>query len=362
MLYRYNGERSLNLGAIDIGTNSCRLLISRVNVNTQKRSHLRLRTNFVQWKAIDSFCRIVRLGQDLKKTGNLSEKAIERTLEALHFCYKKICYYRVNYLKIVATEACRKASNTDELIRRARDLYNLSIEVISGEQEAKLALLGCCEILNWDKKYVIVFDIGGGSTEIVLIKINPEHRHNCILNSFYEIIDSISLPYGVVTVNDNLSRYVSQEEIFQEVRKRVIEDLKDFCIKNNLTELCEKGDVQLIGSSGTVTAFAAIHQGLSTYDRRKIDGIQIPIAELKELCGTINEVFLKDKDEEIPCTRKPELMNVGSGILSGIFERIPEKQLTVADRGVREGIIVDLIRSFIIPRFHCIEKRATKEI
>lgn len=363
MFYRYSGEKVMNLAAIDIGTNSCRLLVSRVSINLQRKSHLRINQNPIQWRSIDSFCRVVKLGENLTKTGKISQQAIERTLDTLHVIYKKICYYRVSHLQVVATEACRRATNSYELQEKVRSRFNMAIDIISGKQEAEYALLGCSEILNWKKPYTLIFDIGGGSTEIMWVKLNLSSKVNYLLTPFYEVLDSISLPYGVVTVNDNLEGYASKEEIFKYVSEKVLKDLKIFAEKNKIKELSEEFGAQMIGSSGTVTAFATLFLGLENYDRRKIDGLRVPVESISSICQSINKydeeemqnMNLCRKMENINLCRKSEMMNVGAGILQGIFDAIPIKELTVADRGVREGIIVNLIRQKIGVNFEAVE-------
>jgi len=349
MNYKYHGERSMNLGAIDIGTNSCRLLISRVQVMPVRRSHLRIHHSLIQWKSIDSFCRIVKLGENLTKTGRLDEKSIQRTIETLHMCYKKICYYRVNHLKVVGTEACRKAMNIQELQMKAQKACNMSIDVISGEKEAEYALLGCSELIDWRKPYGLIFDIGGGSTEVIWVKFRTEFRHNYILHDFYEILDSVSLPYGVVTVNDTLEGYASQETIFEHVYHKVLKDMEAFVEKNHIKDIYEAHGVQMIGSSGTVTAFATLFLGLETYDRRRVDGLKVASSEIQHICDQAH--YGDECLQKVHIDKKNELMNVGAGILKGILKAAPCEELTVADRGVREGVIVELIRDNIVPHF-----------
>ncbi len=353
MQYRYSGERVMNMAAIDIGTNSCRLLVSRVFINPQKRSYLKFNTLPITWKSIDSFCRIVKLGDGLTKTGTLDQAAIQRTLDALHICYKKICYYRVNHMRLVATEACRKAQNAGELVRAVRNAFNLSVDIITGPEEAELALLGCCEMLNWRKPYALIFDIGGGSTEIIWARLHPEFRHSYLFEPFYEILDAISLPYGVVTVNDNLIGYASSEQIFGYIYEKITQDIKHFSAKNNIDSLIDQ--IQMIGSSGTVTTFGALHLGLETYDRRRIDGLRVDTKDMINLCRNLDG----NKTQMIPpeFAQREDLMNVGGAILLGIFETLKIPELTIADRGIREGIIVDLIRKHVVPHFSIQGKR-----
>mgnify|MGYP002783795844 FL=1 len=246
------------LGAIDLGTNSCRLLVASVNIASLKKTFFRRRPNLAGWKIIDSFAKIVRLGEGLHKNSELSPEAIQRALDALKTCRKKMDFQGVTYLRAVATEACRRAKNGYVLVERAKQELDLDIEIINGQEEARLALTGCAAILNPVIPYAVVFDIGGGSTEVIWLRLLKEHRRRPGYPIPFEVIDSISLPYGVVTVSESYAQFASSPEIHNDIRIHVYQELMNFVERNQIQSHIQDHSIQLIGSSGTVTTLAAV--------------------------------------------------------------------------------------------------------
>lgn len=332
------------LAAIDLGTNSCRLLVASVNMAGLKKTFFRRRPSASAWKIIDSFAKIVRLGEGLHKTGELSEEAIERSIEALRVCRRKIDLHQATKVRAVATEACRRASNRHILIDRARNELGLDIEIIPTEEEARLVLTGCAAILNPKTPYAVVFDIGGGSTEAIWLRINGEGKKRPGYPIPFEVIDSVSLPYGVVTVSESYSQFASTPLIHEDVRAHVRDEIMRFANKNKIQEHIANSGVQLVGSSGTVTTLAAIKMGLIRYERSTIDGLTIETEALKAISQKI--LFMTQTERiQHPCIGggRAELVVVGSAILEGICDAIQIKELRVADRGVREGILSELL-------------------
>lgn len=337
------GEHHPVIGAIDLGTNSCRLLLASVNVAGLSKSPYRTRPNSAPWRVIDSFGKIVRLGEGLHKNNELSKEAIERAIEALRVCCRKIQQHNVKYLRAVATEACRRSTNAHVLAKRAEDELGLRIEIISGQEEARLALTGCAGVMNAKIPYGMLFDIGGGSTEIILIKLNNEGRRRPGYPTPFEVIDSISMPYGVVTVSESHGGYESPQT-YSDVSAEVASLLGKFAIKHGIPELIHRHEMQLVGSSGTVTTLAAIKLGLPKYERRYVDGVEIDVASMMAIT---RDIFHMTPSERVahPCIGKgrEDLAVVGSAILGGILQAFPIQKLSVADRGVREGILVELL-------------------
>lgn len=332
------------LAAIDLGTNSCRLLVASVNMAGLKKTFFRRRPAAAAWKVVDSFAKIVRLGEGLHKTGELSEEAMERSIEALRVCRRKIDFHHTTKVRAVATEACRRASNGQVLINRARNELGLDIEIISSEEEARLVLTGCAAILNPKTPYAVVFDIGGGSTEAIWLRVNELGKKRPGYPIPFEVIDSISLPYGVVTVSESYAQFASTPEIHVDVRAHVRDEITRFATKNKIQEHIANSEVQLVGSSGTVTTLAAIKMGLVRYERRAIDGLTIETEALKAISQKI--LFMTQSERiQHPCIGggRAELVVVGSAILEGICDAIQIKELRVADRGVREGILSELL-------------------
>jgi exopolyphosphatase/guanosine-5'-triphosphate,3'-diphosphate pyrophosphatase len=336
------------IGAIDLGTNSCRLLVARVNVAGIRTNYFRSRPKPVAWKVIDSFAKVVRLGEGLYSKDELSLDAIERAMEALAICRKKLDRYHMNSMRAVATEACRRATNKEILVNRARTELNLNIEVISAEEEARLALKGCSAVLNPHIPYGIVFDIGGGSTEVILVRLKPESRRKPGYMVPFDVLDSISIPYGVVTTTEAVGASDNQEQMHKTLHEKITDMLADFVGKNNIVDLIDKEELQVTGSSGTVTTLAAYHLGLAQYERRLVDGMTISYEDLNTV---IENIFAMSRngtlEESTVGFGRSDYVLTGSVILKALCKVMPAKSLRIADRGVREGILIDLMLDVI---------------
>jgi exopolyphosphatase/guanosine-5'-triphosphate,3'-diphosphate pyrophosphatase len=332
------------IAAIDLGTNSCRLLVASVNIASLKKTFFRTRPNPIGWKIIDSFAKIVRLGEGLHKDDMLSEDAIERALEALAICKKKIDMRHVSRMRAVATEACRRAKNGHVLVDRAKAELGLDIDIVTATEEGRLALTGCAGILNSRIPYAAVFDIGGGSTEIIWLRIDPDGRQRPGYPILFEVIDSISIPYGVVTLSELYAQFAASREIHNDIRSQVREAIDRFTEKNGIRPLIDAGKVQMVGSSGTVTTLAALKMGLPRYERKRIDGVFLNLSDVHEISQSLLEMEPEARAHH-PCIGggRSDLVVVGSAILEGICDSIPTPHLRVADRGVREGILSELL-------------------
>lgn len=339
------------IAAIDLGTNSCRLLIASVNVASLKKTFFRSRPNPQGWKIIDSYAKIVRLGEGLHKDDLLSADAIERAIEALRVCKKKIDLAHISRMRCVATEACRRAINGHELVERAQSELNLKIEIVTAAEEARLALTGCAGVLSSQIPYAVVFDIGGGSTEIIFLKIDEDGRQRPGYPITFEVIDSISIPYGVVTVSELYAQFASSPEIHENVRQIVKSSIDKFIEKNNILPIIAEKKLQMVGSSGTVTTIAAVKMGLPRYERKRIDGTYLSLDEIHSISAELLSMPVDERGHH-PCIGggRADLVIVGSAILQGICDAIPTEFLRVADRGVREGILSELLVQ--ISRYH----------
>jgi len=309
--------------AIDLGTNSCRLLVAKFDG---------------QLRITDSYSKVVRLGENLPQNGSLSEEAMERTMKALKICCDKIAQNNVTHLRAVTTEACRRASNGKDLVQRVKDELNLEMEIIGTEEEALLALSGCVGVFQRHIPYVLAFDIGGGSTEIMWVKLKEE------IPSF-EIIDCISIPFGVVTLSDAYASHATSPVIYEQIREKIRDELVTFSEKHNIQSFIDKSEVQMIGTSGTVTTLAAIFLKLNRYDRYLVDGIFLQTSNLHEVAQEILKMPTKERNNH-PCigAGRTDLVITGSAILEGILDAFPTKWMRVADRGVREGILMNLVQ------------------
>jgi exopolyphosphatase / guanosine-5'-triphosphate,3'-diphosphate pyrophosphatase len=308
--------------AIDLGTNNCRLLVARP-----------AEANFV---VIDAFSRVVRLGEGLAQTGRLGEPAMDRAVGALRVCADKLRRRNVRLARSVATEACRRAVNGAEFIERVRRETGIRLEVISAQEEARLAVLGCHILLEDGIGPAVIFDIGGGSTELVLIEPGaPVPR----------ILDWESVPWGVVSLTETVGERGNDEAArllrYAEMRRVVAESFAQFAARiasHRTTEL------RLLGTSGTVTTLASVHLDLPHYDRKAVDGLIVPSDSMRAIATRLSTMALHER-RALPCigTERADLVVAGCAILEAILDIWPADRLGVADRGIREGILRSLM-------------------
>lgn len=312
-----------NYAAIDLGTNNCRLLIARP-----------AREGFV---VVDSFSRIVRLGEGLAASGRLSETAMDRALEALRVCADKIRKRHVGLVRSVATEACRRAVNGREFVARVYEETGIALEIISTEQEARLAMAGCHALLEPGEGPALIFDIGGGSTELVIID-----GHG--VDGAPRIADWVSVPWGVVSLTE--SEPVHHHELdtrlaaYGRLRARVAEALQPFA-----SRLSPPLDgTRLLGTSGTVTTLGSVYLGLARYDRRAVDGLVVPAQAMRDISGRLAAMAVPERAHISSIgNERADLVVAGCAILESILDIWPAERLAVADRGIREGILRSLM-------------------
>lgn len=308
--------------AIDLGTNNCRMLVARPFKDS--------------FRVVDSFSRIVRLGEGVAAEGRLQEDAIKRTVNALKVCHAKIKQSGARRLRSVATEACRRAENGEEFIGRVKDEACLDLETISPQEEAELTLTGCAPLLDPHRPHALVFDIGGGSTEVVWIDASgpdgPKAR------------DVISLPHGVVTLTEDFDGRTNAGESYEEIVDLIDRNLGDFDARNGISQAVADGEVQMLGTSGTVTTLGALHLQLNRYDRAQVDGLSLCF---DDICDVVNRLGDMDHDARLqhPCIgpRRGDLIMAGCAVLDAVCRRWPVGSLVVADRGIREGILLNLM-------------------
>ncbi|WP_066559260.1 Ppx/GppA phosphatase family protein [Croceicoccus bisphenolivorans] len=313
--------------AIDLGTNNCRLLIARPSGE-----------NFV---VIDAFSRVVRLGEGLAQTGRLSDGAMERALSALHVCADKLRRRNVHLARSVATEACRRASNGEAFIEKVREETGIALDVISAQEEARLAVLGCHVLLEQGEGPAMIFDIGGGSTELVLIETGE---------AVPRIMDWQSVPWGVVSLTESFPASEPETDAdrlarYRRMRRAVSDSFRDFSAR---LEPFRKQPVhtspRLLGTSGTVTTLASLHLGLPQYDRRAVDGLIVKASAMRDIAKDLSTLSPVER-QALPCIGRDraELVVAGCAILETILDLWPAARLGVADRGIREGILRSLM-------------------
>ena len=310
--------------AIDLGTNNCRLLIARPAGD--------------HFTVIDAFSRVVRLGEGLAQSGRLSDAAMERTLGALRVCADKLQRRNVHLARSVATEACRRAENGAEFIERVAEETGILLDIISAQEEARLAVIGCHLLLEEGDGPAIIFDIGGGSTELVLVEARaglPPQIH-----------DWQSVPWGVVSLtescmaepDDALGRAARYDQMCDLVRTSLA------AFAERLAEAAAKvapgQSLRLLGTSGTVTTLASLHLALPQYDRRAVDGLIVPSDDMAQLCQRLALMSPAERCAQ-PCIgrERADLVVAGCAILQTIFALWPADRLGIADRGIREGIL-----------------------
>ncbi|MEI9850237.1 MAG: Ppx/GppA phosphatase family protein [Sphingomonas sp.] len=307
--------------ALDLGTNNCRLLIARPQGSG--------------FAVVDAFSRIVRLGEGLAGTGMLSDAAIERTLAALRICADKLRRRKVTLARSVATEACRRASNGAAFIERVYRETGIALDIITAEEEARLAVLGCHALLEPGDGPALVFDIGGGSTELVLVDSGqPVPR----------ILDWHSAPWGVVSLTEAAAADGAGglAAAYAAMKARVAESVAPFAARLDPPP----GPRRLLGTSGTVTTLASVHLGLESYDRSVVDGLIVPAAAMRAVSSRIALLDLAGR-ARVPCigNERADLVVAGCAILEVILDLWPAERIGVADRGIREGILRRLMGS-----------------
>lgn len=317
-----DGRRSGVVAALDLGTNNCRLLIARPR-----------NTGF---EVVDAFSRIVRLGEGLALTGELAEEAMDRTVAALRICASKLRRHAPIAARIVGTEACRRAGNGASFLERVRVETGLEIESISAAEEAVLALAGCSALLSRRVPKAIVFDIGGGSTEVMWLDV-PAAGPPAVQTW-------ISLPTGVVSLADRMGADAGTPQGYARMRAEVESLLAPFEERHQIAAAVARGEVQMLGTSGTVTTLAGIHLELARYDRSQVDGLLIDFSDLDAVSQRLRAM---DPDERVdhPCIgrTRADLVIAGCAILDAMCGMWPVGKLRIADRGVREGILLGLM-------------------
>jgi exopolyphosphatase/guanosine-5'-triphosphate,3'-diphosphate pyrophosphatase len=314
--------------ALDLGTNNCRLLVAR--------------PAGPGFHVVDAFSRIVRLGEGLAATGGLGEEAMARAVDALKVCADKIAARQIAAGRYVATEACRQAANCDAFLARVREEVGLEIEIISSAEEARLVVAGCAPLLNPRIPYAIVFDIGGGSTEIVWLRLMGSYGRW----RRPHILGSASLPFGVVTLTDRFGGAEVSPAIYRAMVAETIAALAPIERAHDIMRHVRTGRVQMLGSSGTVTTLAGIHLALPRYTRALVDGSVLTFDQIAVVSAHLAGLDLAGRAAN-PCIgrERADLVLSGCAILDAICETWPVGRLRVADRGVREGILFDLMRA-----------------
>lgn len=309
--------------ALDLGTNNCRLLIAKAGGDG--------------FTIVDAFSRVVRLGEGMTATGRMSDEAMDRAVEALAVCAEKLKKRNVVLARSVATEACRQAVNGAQFIERVRLETGIMLDIISPKEEARLAVMGCHALLEAGKGPALIFDIGGGSTELVLVSTEGVVPH---------IVDWVSVPWGVVSLTESERNEDGDIEArmatYAAMRAKVSASFADFAAR--LPK--DGGDHRLLGTSGTVTTLASVYLKLQSYDRSAVDGLHLPSEAMRAISQELASRSIAGR-AEFPTIGhdRADLVVAGCAILEAILDIWPGERLGVADRGIREGILRALMAS-----------------
>jgi exopolyphosphatase/guanosine-5'-triphosphate,3'-diphosphate pyrophosphatase len=325
--HRHSARRAARAyAALDLGTNNCRLLIAE--------------PSYHEFRVVDAFSRVVRLGEGLGTGDRLSDDAIARTLSALRVCKTKIESRNVVRARLIATEACRLAENGAEFIERVRDEVGLAIEIVDRQTEATLAVMGCASLAHPKAGSVIIFDIGGGSTEVAWLDGQTGAGTLCPSERI-RAWDSISV--GVVTLAERHGGRQVTPAVFEDMVEEVSGRLIPFALKAGAA--AHAPNFHLLGTSGTVTTVGGIHLRLERYDRRRVDGMWMRSADIDGVFARLLETDMKQRAAD-PCIGRDraDLVLAGCAILEAIRRAFPAEHLRIADRGLREGILMTMMR------------------
>ncbi|MCB2097381.1 MAG: Ppx/GppA family phosphatase [Parvularculaceae bacterium] len=313
--------------ALDLGTNNCRLLIASPRPKG--------------FRVFDAFSRIVRLGEGVSGSGALSKAAMDRTIDALKVCADKIEKRGVTRQRCIATQACRAASNGPEFLDRVRDETGLEFEIITPAEEARLAVTGCVELFDRDASAGLIFDIGGGSTEISWVR--PRDGEN---GAATEIAAWTSLPIGVVNLSERFGGRDISSDVYRSVVDAVRKEIAAFGDPAGLKGAFMAGEAHFLGTSGTVTSIAGVHLRLPRYRRDAVDGLWLSEIDVRGATERLRAMSYEERADE-PCigVERADLVVCGCAILDALLLEWPSSRIRVADRGLREGILVGLSRA-----------------
>jgi exopolyphosphatase/guanosine-5'-triphosphate,3'-diphosphate pyrophosphatase len=310
--------------ALDLGTNNCRLLVARPTPDG--------------FRVVDAFSRIIRLGEGVAGSGRISEAAIMRAVDALLVCREKMRARGVARARLIATAACRAAENGEEFRSRVAKEAGLELEIIDSATEARLAATGCTELFDPGANGIILFDIGGGSSELVRLNRSRPGRSG---PPTPEIVGWASLPVGVVTLAERYGGKTVSREIYD----AMVEEVATFVDRFAADHCGDLESFHMLGTSGTVTTIAGVYLQLPRYDRRRVDGCWLTDDEISRVVAELMAMSFEQRAAN-PCigAERADLVLAGCAILDAIRGKFPCQRLRVADRGLREGMLVEMMR------------------
>lgn len=332
---RRGGGGDVVFGAIDLGTNNCRMLMAR-----------RAGRGF---RVVDAYSRIVRLGEGLTHSGELSEAAMDRAIEALKVCADRLTKRRASRIRAIATEACRAASNGEAFLERAREATGLDLEMITSEEEARLAVQGSLDLLDEARDAALVIDIGGGSTELCWVDLAEWRNRGGYASGGRPPMRAWStMPLGVVTLSERFPEPEGDEarkQWYAQMKQCAADALRPPRGARRMRSIFTEGRAHLVGTSGTVTSVAGVHLNLNRYVRDKVDGIWMTTAEARAACHRLAIRDAKGRAQE-GCIgeERADLVLAGCAIYEAVMDAWPAEQVRIGDRGLREGMLLNLMR------------------
>lgn len=328
---RAPGRKPKAYAALDLGTNNCRLLIAKP-----------IQTGF---RVIDSYSKVVRLGAGLASSGRLSDESMEAAVDAIGVCASKMKSKSVKRWRCVATQACRQASNCDEFLSTVKSETGIALEIISPRVEARLSVMGCLNLIDLSKDVVLVVDIGGGSTELSWVDVRKLRDPNVTMRVHRPPISAwASLPVGVVTLSEQVPEHEDRAAWYEDMKNRVRECIIAAGCQTRFTNTFKMGKGHIIGTSGTITSLAGIYLKLPYYQRNKVDGMWMPTQAAVDIARNMASRSPESRAEE-PCIGfdRAKLLVAGCAITDVLCEMWPSERVRVADRGLREGMLMGLM-------------------
>ena len=329
---RSRGRKPKTYAALDLGTNNCRLLIAKPAGEG--------------FQVVDSYSKVVRLGKGLSATGRLSDESISLAVEAIGVCGRKMKSKHVRRWRCVATQACRQASNGEEFLKRVKDETGVSLEIISARVEARLAVMGCLNLIDMNKDVALVIDIGGGSTELSWVDVRRLRDPEGVIRVHRPPISAwASLPVGVVTLSEQIPEHEDRAVWYEDMKNRVRECIAEAGCSTRFTNVFKAGRGHLIGTSGTITSLAGIHLKLPYYQRDKVDGLWMPTKSAVDIAREMASRDFEGRAREPSIgPDRARLLVAGCAITDVICEMWPSERVRVADRGLREGMLMGLMQ------------------
>lgn len=315
--------------ALDLGTNNCRLLIATPSVSG--------------FQVVDGFSRIVRLGEGLERSGELSAAAMERAIDALKVCAHKLGKAKVKRVRAVATQACRKALNGASFVQRVRNETGIALKIISTEEEARLALRGVQDLLDHQCEAALVVDIGGGSTEISWVNLAGVDHGNT-KKPLVRLKSWVSLDLGVVTLAERFPEVQNRPLWYGQMVEHAYKKIAAFTEAEPFRKIFENANTHYIGTSGAVTSLAGVHLNLAQYQRAKVDGLWLDRSDTDQVIERLLAHSLTERAKE-PCIgeERADLVLAGCAILQAVQREWPSRRIRVADRGLREGLLLSMM-------------------